>query len=129
MPSHASHQRPPSKTALLLALDDDHEAACRSALGEDVRLIRVSDAAAARRALSVYGAHLIVLTADLAPRDRFIIADIAAAIDARLVTIARTSSAAAVERLVEGAASIAFDPELDRTRSGIRRAWRPPEDQ
>jgi hypothetical protein len=95
-------------TALLVGLELDQADACRSALSDGARALCALDAEDALAILAVDRSPLVVVQAELHPHQRRLIDELAARVGSRIVTLRRDASAAAIERLVEGAAAAAF---------------------
>lgn len=112
-----------ASTALLVGLDVQQADACRSALGEGIRALVALDAEDALAILAVDRSKLVVVPADLHPHQRRLVDELAARVGARVVTLRADASAAAIERLVEGAAAIAYEalppPSISGTRSRV----------
>lgn len=109
---------------LLVGLDIDQADACRSALGDRIRVLCSFDAAAAVPLLAFHRPRLVVLRANVPTSAMQVIAEIAERVEARIVSIAPAETPASVERLVEGAARLAFGTGEEQgptpTRSGTR---------
>lgn len=111
-------------TALFVGLHVHQADACRSALGDAIRVLSALDAEDALAILAVDRSRLVIVQAELHPHQRRLIDELAARIGARVATLRSDASEAAIERLVEGAAAIAYDtagpaPSVSGTRARV----------
>lgn len=109
-----------ASTALLVGLHVNQADACRSALGEGIRILSALDAEDALAILAVDRSRMVVVQADLHPHQRRLIDELAARVGARVVTLRGDATDAAIERLVEGAAAIAYESAPTPSISGTR---------
>lgn len=98
-------------TALLVGLHIHQADACRCALGEQRRVLSALDARDALSLLSLHRARLVVVRTDLSLEHRKLIAELADRVGARVISVRPDATPATVERLVEGAASLAYADE------------------
>lgn len=106
--------------AMIVGLTRAQEEACRTALGDNAPFLAVRDVGQARSLLPCVPIRLVVVSAALEDAERRIMAEAAAACDTRVLWIPDNASDAAIERLVQSAAS-AFHAD------GMRRpSSRPP---
>ena len=118
-----------NNTVLLVGLDVHQADACRSGLGEGQRMVCALDACEGLSVLSIHRPRLVVIRSDVERAERKVLAALADRYGARVISIPVSAQPATIERLVEGAASLAFgrggEEEPVRSISGTRARMSP----
>lgn len=99
-----------TELAIFVGLDSDARQLCAETLGDAVAIVHSDEPAAARELVAALRPRLVVASAALSPAERAQLGSAAAACGAHVVSLQQGMSIVAMERLLQGAAVVVFEP-------------------
>lgn len=96
--------------AIFVGLDSDARQVCAEALGDAVAVVHCNEPAAARELVAALRPRMVVASAALTPAERAQLGSAATACGAHVVSLQQGMSIVAMERLLQGAAVVVFEP-------------------